>query len=138
MPETDLQSIASIIKEIDNVSGMMAGKSQADLEDDLVLERAVCMTLGLIGGKASKVSAEFKTIHNEIPWPKLIALRNRIVHSYEDLDFDIIYLIVSERLPEFKNNLNLFWMHLKQDIGPITIDKAFVLLTTSIPILEII
>jgi uncharacterized protein with HEPN domain len=83
----------------------MSGKSQADLEDDLVLERAVCMTLGLIGEKATKVSAEFKTTHIEIPWRKLIALRNRIVHSYEDLDFDIIYLIVRERLPEFKKHL---------------------------------
>jgi len=105
MPETDQQVIASIIKEIDNVSNMMAEKSQTDLEDDLVLERAVCMTLGLIGEKATKISAEFKATHNEIPWRKIIALRNRIVHSYEDLDFDIIYLTVTGRLPEFKEQL---------------------------------
>ncbi len=105
MPETDLQLIASIIKEIDNVTSMMSGKSQPDLEADLVLERAICMTLGLIGEKATKVSVDYKTIHNQIPWRKLIALRNRIIHSYEDLDFDIIYLIIRERLPEFKNQL---------------------------------
>jgi uncharacterized protein with HEPN domain len=86
---------------------MVAGKTQTDLEDDLVLERAVFMTLGLIGEKATKVSLEFKAIHKEIRWQKIIALRNRIVHSYEDLDFDIIYLTVTERFPEFKEQLKV-------------------------------
>ena len=105
MPESDQQLITAIVKEIDNACNMMTGKSQTDLEDDLVLERAVCMTLGLIGEKASKISAEFKTVPHTISWRKIIALRNRIVHNYEDLDFDIIYQTITERLPEFKKQL---------------------------------
>jgi uncharacterized protein with HEPN domain len=106
MPESDQQIIASIIKEIENLTTIMTGKNQFNLEEDLTLERAVCMTLGLIGEKASKVSEDFRKENPGVPWRKIIALRNRIVHSYEDLDFDIIYQIVEKRVPEFKKQLN--------------------------------
>ena len=70
-----------------------------------MLERAVSMTLGLIGEKASKVTLTFRTDHPETEWRKIIALRNRIVHSYEDLDFDIIHKTIEEKIPELKKQL---------------------------------
>jgi len=105
MPESDQQTIRSILKEINNLQLIMAGKSRTSLEEELTLERAVCMTLGLIGEKASKVSTAFREKNPEVPWRKIIALRNRIVHSYEDLDFDIIFEIVTMRVPEFERLL---------------------------------
>ena len=101
MPETVQEAVQSILKEIANIEKMMAGKTRFNLEEDITLERAVSMTLGLIGEKANKIPSEFKIEHPEIEWRKIIALRNRIVHSYEDLDFDII----SRKLPELKEML---------------------------------
>ena len=105
MPETDQQAVKSILTEIANMDKIMAGKSRSDLEEDLTLERAVSMTLGLIGEKANKISTDFIEEHPEIEWRKIIALRNRIVHSYEDLDFDIIYDTVVRKLPKLKEQL---------------------------------
>lgn len=105
MPESDRQIIQSMLKEIKNLSAIMAGKTQIDLEKDLTLERAVYMTLGLIGEKASKISEVFRKQNPEVPWRKIVALRNRIVHNYEDLDFDIIYQTVKARVPEFEKRL---------------------------------
>jgi uncharacterized protein with HEPN domain len=105
MPETDQESVKSILTEIGNMEKMMAGKFKSDLEEDIILERAVSMTLGLIGEKANKILPKFKAAHPEIEWRKIIALRNRIVHNYEDLDFDIIYDTISRKLPELKEQL---------------------------------
>jgi uncharacterized protein with HEPN domain len=105
MPESDKQIIQSILKEIENLNTIMTDKAQNDLEEDLTLERAVCMTLGLIGEKASKISEAFRKQNPTVPWRKIVALRNRIVHSYEDLDFDIIYQTVETRVPEFEKQL---------------------------------
>lgn len=105
MPETEQESVKSILIEIGNLEKMMAGKNTTDLETDIILERAVSMTLGLIGEKANNISPTFKNAHPEIEWRKMIALRNRIVHSYEDLDFDIIFDTVSRKIPELKAQL---------------------------------
>ncbi len=53
MPETDQETVRLILTEIANMNKIMAGKSRSDLEEDLTLERAVSMTLGLIGEKAN-------------------------------------------------------------------------------------
>ncbi len=105
MPETYQESIKSILTEIGNMEKIMSGKSKSDLEKDFILERAVSMTLGLIGEKANKIPYKFKEAHPEIEWRKMIALRNRIIHNYEDLDFDIIYDTISRKIPELKEQL---------------------------------
>ena len=106
MPQTDQEVVRSILTEIVNMDKIMAGKTRSDLEENLTLERAVSMTLGLIGEKANNISPKFIDKHPEIEWRKIIALRNRIVHSYEDLDFDIIYDTVVRKLPELKEQLH--------------------------------
>lgn len=107
MPQTNQETIESILKEIANMKKIMKGKKKIDLENDLTLERAVSMTLSLIGEKAGKLTPAFKKQHPEIEWRKIIALRNRIVHNYEDLDFDIIYDIVSKKLPALAMQLKM-------------------------------
>ncbi len=107
MPQTNQETIESILKEIANMKKIMKGKKKIDLENDLTLERAVSMTLSLIGEKAGKLTPTFKKQHPEIEWRKIIALRNRIVHNYEDLDFDIIYDIVSKKLPALAKQLKM-------------------------------
>ncbi|MBI2282611.1 MAG: DUF86 domain-containing protein [Bacteroidetes bacterium] len=119
MPQSDQESVQAILVEIDNMAKIMKGKTQKELAGDLTLERAVSMTLGLIGEKANKISAHFKTSHPEVEWRKIIALRNRIVHSYEDLDFDIIYDTITIKLPELKKQLEgLRTVTPKTDLSP--------------------
>lgn len=105
MPQSDQETVQSILVEIDNMAKIMKGKTKRELAGDLTLERAVSMTLGLIGEKANKITTQFKVHHPEVEWRKIIALRNRIVHSYEDLDFDIIYETIRRKLPELKRQL---------------------------------
>ena len=105
MPQTDQEALQSILTEIANMDKIMSGKSAVDLTEDLTLERAVSMTLGLIGERVNKVSQELRETHPEIEWRKISGLRNRIVHNYEDLDFDIIYDTVVRKLPELKEQL---------------------------------
>lgn len=45
MPQSDQETVQSILTEINNLAKIMKGKSKQDLEYDLTLERAVTMTL---------------------------------------------------------------------------------------------
>jgi uncharacterized protein with HEPN domain len=37
--------------------------------------------------------------HPDIPWPEIVRLRNRLIHGYDSVDFDILWQIVSGDLP---------------------------------------
>jgi uncharacterized protein len=49
-------------------------------------QRALVMTLILLGETAAQLSQGFRTEHPEIPWNKIIGLRNVSVHDYTGLE----------------------------------------------------
>lgn len=83
----------------------MKGKSKKNLEEDLLLEYGVNRALGIIGEAAGKLSKKFKEANPDIPWGDMVGLRNRIIHDYDGLDFDILYNIIRKMLPELRNKL---------------------------------
>ena len=48
---------------------------------------------------ASRVSAESRTAHPDVPWPEIVGLRNRIVHAYFDVDLAVVWNIVRNSVP---------------------------------------
>lgn len=55
--------------------------------------------LEIIGEAASRVPAEQRLQHPDIPWPEIVGLRNRLIHGYDSVDFEILWQIVSDDLP---------------------------------------
>ncbi|MEN6547515.1 MAG: HepT-like ribonuclease domain-containing protein [Armatimonadia bacterium] len=51
-----------------------------------------------MGEAATGLSSEFRQQNAEVPWTKIIALRNRLIHVYFDVDFDIVWDTIQERL----------------------------------------
>jgi len=41
----------------------------------------------------------------EIPWSQIISLRNRLMHGYGSIDFDVVWQVVTEDLPPRVANL---------------------------------
>jgi len=61
---------------------------------------AVIRNLEVIGEAANRLPDEYKDAHPEIDWYKIRGLRNRIVHHYFGIDYQIIWLVKEEYLPE--------------------------------------
>lgn len=43
--------------------------------------------------------AKGRARHPDIPWTEIVGLRNRLIHGYDSVDFDILWQIVSDDLP---------------------------------------
>lgn len=44
--------------------------------------------LAVIAEAAAHLPDELRTRHNEVPWPKIVAFRNILVHAYFGIDWD--------------------------------------------------
>ena len=53
----------------------------------------------IVGEAASRVSADTKEAHPEIPWPKIIGLRNRLVHAYFEVNLERVWETVQRDIP---------------------------------------
>ena len=61
---------------------------------------AVVRLLEIIGEAARVVSTEFRDANPEIPWPQIVGLHNRLIHGYTDVDWDVLWDIVTNDLPK--------------------------------------
>jgi len=66
---------------------------------DEKLQLATLYALQVVGEAASKVSGEFQQAHPEIPWPRIINLRHRLVHDYPRVEMPRVWSIVKEGIP---------------------------------------
>ena len=55
--------------------------------------------LGIIGEAARRISEELKQEHPKIPWRKIIAQRNVLIHEYDDIDYKEIWEVATFHLP---------------------------------------
>lgn len=63
---------------------------------------AVERNFEILGEASTRISPEFKKQHNEVEWRKIKAMRNFIIHDYEELDLVLIWETIHLRLPSLK------------------------------------
>ena len=73
-----------IIRRIEDVS-------MKDFLSDYDLQDMVLYAIGQVGENASAISDSTKDAHPEILWNAIIGIRNRVFHSYGDIDMTIVY-----------------------------------------------
>ena len=74
---------------------MVQGKNRADLDTDRLLNLSLVRLIEIVGEAANRVPKEECTRHPDIPWPEIISLRNRLIHGYDMVDYDIPWQIVT-------------------------------------------
>lgn len=58
--------------------------------------------LQIIGEAARGLSAAFRGRHPDIPWRAIVGMRNHLMHSYFEVDSEIVWVAVSERVPSLR------------------------------------
>ena len=66
---------------------------------DRLLNLSLVRLLEIVGEAAARLSSETRDLYPSIPWPDIIGLRNRLIHGYDIVDFDILWDIVNGDLP---------------------------------------
>lgn len=75
------------------------GKSSAELIDDRVLALALVRLMEIVGEAANRVPKEEQSRHPAIPWAQIIGLRNRLIHGYDAIDYEVLWHILNRDLP---------------------------------------
>lgn len=79
--------------------GFVAGKQREDLDSDRMLTLALVRCIEIIGEAGARVSAEGRAEAPDIPWDEIVAMRNRLIHAYFDVNLDIVWQTIEDDLP---------------------------------------
>jgi uncharacterized protein with HEPN domain len=80
-------------------AAMVEGKTRADLDKDRQLNLALVRLLEIIGEAATRIPREEQVRYSDVPWSEIVSLRNRLIHGYDTVDFDILWQIMNQDLP---------------------------------------
>lgn len=98
--EDYLEHIAGAIERAIRYTERM--ESLAALEQDEQAQDAIVRTLTVIGEAAvriQKAAPEFVAAHPELPWSPMRGIRNKVVHDYFDVAWDVVWDTVKQDLP---------------------------------------
>ena len=98
--EDYLEHIASAIERAIRYTESM--ETLAALEQNEQAQDAIVRTLTVIGEAAVKIqkaAPEFVAAHPELPWSPMRGIRNKVVHDYFDVAWDVVWDTVKQDLP---------------------------------------
>lgn len=94
-----LEDISDAINEVEE---FMKDLSFDDFSKNTLVIRAVTMDFVIIGEAAKHLPVKTRRIYPQIPWTKIVGMRNILTHEYPETDIEILWKTAKKRLPELK------------------------------------
>jgi len=99
-------SLADIINAIRDIDNFVRGMNFESFVNDKEKTYATVYCLQVIGEAVKNIPGEIKEKYQEIPWRKVVGMRDRLIHGYFTVDFERVWETVKRDLPPLKEAIN--------------------------------
>ncbi len=100
----DREWLADIYEAITNIEKYALRGRDAFLQEELI-QVWMRYHFQVLGEAARNISGRFKEKHSDIPWSKIIAFRNMLIHHYFGIDPKVVWNIITHDLPPLKEQV---------------------------------
>jgi len=100
----DRERLLDILEAIERIE-KYAAQGQETFERNELVQTWIVHHLQIIGEASRTLSADLKDQHPEVPWSKIIGMRNILVHDYFGIDVDVVWSVVERDLPDLKRQI---------------------------------
>lgn len=76
-----------------------------DFKKDYKTVDAVIRNLEVMGEASKNVPKRIKNKYPEVPWDEMYLLRNKVTHEYFGIDYEIIWDVIENHLPDNKTQI---------------------------------
>ena len=97
--------LSDVIAAADAIAEFLGGCTKETFLADDFMRSAVLQKLAVIGESAARLTPELRVRYSEIPWVDIIDFRNRVVHAYFNLDWEIVWVTATEQVPELRRQI---------------------------------
>jgi uncharacterized protein with HEPN domain len=92
--------------EVEYLRDSCAALSLEEFLADETLRRAVVRSLEIIGEAAKKVTEEFRTSYPDIEWRAMSGMRDRLIHDYFGVDYELVWDVVQNHIPILQHQIS--------------------------------
>jgi uncharacterized protein with HEPN domain len=88
-----------ILESAQDAVSFLGHMTEDELDNNNMALQAIVRCVEIIGEAASQLSSEYRGNHPNIPWDKIIGMRNRLIHAYFDIDYELVFSTVHSDIP---------------------------------------
>jgi uncharacterized protein with HEPN domain len=96
----DDATLLDIAQAARRIVSFVRGVDEASFAANAEKHWAVVAQLLVIGEAVTRLSPEFRSSHPEIEWAKIAGMRNRLIHGYDKIRWDLVWRTATEAVPQ--------------------------------------
>jgi len=103
-----------ILEGIEAIAIYIEGITYTEFSADRKTQDAVIRNLLILGEAAKGIPEKIRIKHPQVNWQRIAGLRDILIHQYFAVDLEIIWNIITEKLPQLKKQAYLMLSDLKE------------------------
>ena len=97
--------LADIENALAKIEQYTSGLSFEQFAANQLVIDAVVRNFEIVGEAVRNIPSEVTATHPDIPWEKMIGMRNKVIHEYFGVDEEILWKTIQEDLPVFREQI---------------------------------
>jgi len=97
--------LKDILAAIDSIEEFVAGMDLQAFQADDKTTSPMMRKLEVIGEATKQIPDEIRQSHPRVPWKEMAGMRDKLIHFYFGVDYQLIWRAIKERLPQIKPEL---------------------------------
>ena len=100
-----LDFVEDILDAMDKAEILLEGVTYEQYENDFRINFAVVRALEIIGEATKRLPMDLREQYPDIPWKGMAGMRDRIIHGYDNVDYQIVWDVVKDDIPQIRPQL---------------------------------
>lgn len=105
MSRSSREYLQHMLDETEYVLGHVQGLSKAAFLQNETLKRAFVRSLEIIGEAAKHIPDDLRQQATRIEWRAITGMRDRLIHAYFSVDYEIVWDAIHHNLPELQREI---------------------------------
>ena len=100
MLRSEIEYLKHILDETIFILEHTKNISEQEFMSDEVYKRASARSIEIIGEAVKNISQDIKDKYPSIEWKKIAGTRDRLIHGYMEVDYDLLWDIINNKIPK--------------------------------------
>ena len=105
MSPLSLDFLRHILDETEYLLTRSKNLNKKEFTEDETLKRAFVRSIEIIGEAVKKLPTEIRDKYPDFEWKAIAGMRDKLIHDYFGIDYDIVWDVVTNKVPELDNRI---------------------------------